>query len=84
MAERNLQNDLLLKRWKFRASIAVRDVMIENPDFTRKNLVTRSKAIVEKDHSNQLINLHRLEKAGQICETLFLMWPSYGATLYNI
>ena len=41
--------------------------MIENPDFTRKSLVTRLKARVEEnDNSNQLTNLHHLKKAGQM------------------
>ena len=67
MADKGLQKDLTLKRSKFRASVIVRDVMIENPDFTRKSLATRTKAkIDEEDCSNRLTQLQHLEKEGQM------------------
>ena len=54
MAEKGLQKDLALQRYKFRASVVVRDVMMENPDFSRRSLSTRKKAIIdEKPRSTQ-------------------------------
>ena len=67
MAEKGLQKDLTLQRYKFRASVVVRDVMMENPDFTRRSLSTRTKAIIdEKDHHDQPNQLQQLEKEGQM------------------
>ena len=39
MAEKTIQNDLTLQRSKFKANVIVRDVMVGNPDFTRKSLL---------------------------------------------
>ena len=45
-AERDLKHDLSLSRCKFRASVAVHDVMVMDPDFSRKSLTTTVKGYV--------------------------------------
>ena len=67
MAERALQKDLSLSRQKFKASREVREIMIHNPDFTRKSLATASKLLVsEADDDHHLNSLQQLEKQGHM------------------
>ena len=67
LAERALQNDLSLKRPKFRPSVVVRDVMVINPDYTRRSLYNASKVIVEDDAiTERLDQLISLEKEGHM------------------
>ena len=49
MAERSLQRDLTLKRAKFQPRVVVRDMMIGNPDITRKALSREAKLIVQEE-----------------------------------
>ena len=67
MAEEALQNDLSLSRPKFKASREVREVMLHNPDFTRKSLVAATKLLVTEEVEDRLFNsLQHLEKQGHM------------------
>ena len=67
MAEKTLQNDLTLQRSKFKANVRVRDVMVGNPDFTRKSLLNGAKLLIEEDaHEGRYNHLLSLEKEGQM------------------
>ena len=66
LAEGDLKHDLSLSRCKFRASVAVRDVMVMDPDFSRKSLTTRVKGYVQTtDDDDRLTSLQTLSKEGQ-------------------
>lgn len=49
IAERSLQKDLTLKCVKFRVSVVVREVMVANPNFTKRSLCKRAKAVVHEE-----------------------------------
>ena len=63
MAERSLQRDLTLKRAKFQPRVVVRDMMIGNPDITRKALLRGAKLVVQEESCDerhkQLLDLER-------------------------
>ena len=64
MAEKNLRRYLTLKRSKFRP---VREVMVGDPNFTRKSLSNGTKALVEDDANEMRRDeLLSLEKEGQM------------------
>ena len=66
LAERELHQDLSLSR-RFKASVAVQEVMMMDPDFTRRSLSARAKGYVQaSDDDDRLDNLRRLEKEGQM------------------
>ena len=67
LAERELHQYLSLSRRKFKASVAVQEVMMMDPDFTRRFLSARAKGYVQaSDDDDRLDNLQRLEKEGQM------------------
>ena len=49
MAEKTLQNDLTFQQYKFKANVIVRDVMVDNPHFTRRSTLNGAKLLVEED-----------------------------------
>ena len=53
---------------KFQASVAVRDAMFMNHDFTRKSLISTSKAIIAQDSATEvkLREVQTLKRQGQI------------------
>ena len=63
IAEKSLQRDLSLERAKFRPSVVVRDVMVGNPDISRKSLTRGAKLIVQEEACEErhkcLLNLER-------------------------
>ena len=64
MAEKNLRRYLTLKRSKFRP---VMEVMVGDPNFTRKSLSNGTKALVEDDANEMRCDeLLSLEKEGQM------------------
>ena len=67
LAERELHQNLSLSRRKFKASVAVQEVTMMDPDFTRRSLTARAKGYVQAaDDVDRLDNLQRLEKEGQM------------------
>ena len=67
MAKKTIQNDLTRQRSKFKTNVTVRDVMVGNPDFTRKSLLNGAKLLVEDDtHEGRYNHLQSLEKEGQM------------------
>ena len=67
MAEKALQKDLSLSRVKFKASQEVREVMIHNPDFSRKSLAAATKLLVSEDvEDRHFHSLQQLEKQGHM------------------
>ena len=67
MAENSSRKGLTTSRPKFKASREVREVMIQNPDFTRKSLNKAAKLLVSEDDEDQhLTSLQRLEKQGHM------------------
>ena len=74
MAEKGLQKHLTLNRLKFRASVAVREVMVGNPDFTRGSLSAGAKVIIENEvNEDRLAKLQHLQKEGQMSGSPYLM-----------
>ena len=79
IAERALQKDLSLARPKFRASLEARDVMMNDPNFSRKSVAAATKVLVTEDGEDKcLSSLQHLEKQGHMSRCLF---PE-GATLW--
>ena len=71
LAERDLKHDLSLSMCKFRASVAVHDVMVMDPDFSRKSLATRAKGYVQAtDDDDRLMALQTLSKEGHFSRLL--------------
>lgn len=67
MAERAMQRNLTLKRPKFRPNVVVREVMVGNPDFTRKSLSNGAKVLVVEEANEEILDrLLSLEKEGQM------------------
>ena len=67
MAEKALQEDLTLKRLRFKPSVVVRGVMEGNPDFTRKSLSNGAKLLVEEEtYEGKRDHLLSLEREGQM------------------
>ena len=67
LVKRELHQNLSLSRRKFKASVAVQEVMMLDPDFTRRSLTARVKGYVQAaDDVDRLDNLQRLEKEGQM------------------
>ena len=67
MAERAMQRDLTLKRPKFRPNVVVNEVMVGDPDFTRKSLSNGAKALVDEEANEKIRDrLLSLEKEGQM------------------
>ena len=67
IAEKSLQRDLTLKRSKFRSSVTVKEVMVGNPDFTRRSLSNQAKAMVQEEVCNEKHDqLLSLEGEGQM------------------
>ena len=67
MAKRVLQRELTLQCPKFKPSGVVRDVMVIDPNFSRKSVSKEAKLVVEEE-TNETRRLHllALEKEGQI------------------
>ena len=66
LAEIELHQNLSLSRREFKVSVAVQEVMMMDPDFTR-SLTARAKGYVQAaDDVDRLDNLQRLEKEGQM------------------
>ena len=66
MAEKGLQKDLSLSRSKFTASKVVREVMMVDPNATRR-LMTAAKTLVQDDdHQDMLSELQQLDKQGHM------------------
>ena len=67
MAEKGLQKDLSLSRSKFTASKVVREVMMVDPNATRRKLMTAAKTLVQDDdHQDMLSELQQLDKQGHM------------------
>ena len=67
IAEKSLQRDLTLKHSKFRSSVTVREVLVGNPDFTRRSLSNQAKAMVQEEACNEKHDqLLSLEREGQM------------------
>ena len=62
-----MQSDLTLKRPKFRPNVVVNEVMVGDPDFTRKSLSNGAKALVDEEANEKIRDrLLSLEKEGQM------------------
>ena len=70
LAERDLKYDLSLSRCKFRGSVAVHDVMVMDPDFSRKSLTTRVKGYVQTtEDDDRLTSLQTLSQEADFHST---------------
>ena len=79
LAESNLKHDLSLKRYNFRASVAVRDVMVMDPDFSRKSLAARTKGYVQtSDDDDRLTALQALSKEGKLSRSRHQRLQRFG------
>ena len=67
VAEKTMQRDLTLRWSKFRPNVVVREVMLGNPDFTRRSLSSGAKRLVDEEAYEERRNhLLSLEKEGQM------------------
>ena len=67
LAEKALQKDLTRTRSKFSPRVVVRELMVANPDFTRKSLSKGAKVLVEEESlEEQHDRLLSQEKEGQM------------------
>ena len=70
MAEKGLQHDLMLSRKKFKASVVVRDALVEDPNQNRKSLASAAKrATQQAEDERRETELKSLEKQGQMMRT---------------
>ena len=80
MAEESLKKDLSMTRPKFSASREVREVMIMDPNYSRKSLMAATKMLVtENDEERLLDSLRHQEKQGHMsrCSSpdAAMVWP---------
>ena len=67
MSENILMKELTLKRAKFKPSVKVREVMMANPDYSRRSLSNGAKTMIEDDINEEKFDyLLSLEKEGQM------------------
>ena len=79
-AEKELQQDITLQRPKFKPRLVVREVMMNDPNFSRKTLSKGAKLLVEEEsfeERNQ--HLVSLEKGGQ----MFSIASIYAADIWE-
>ena len=70
LAEKGLQDDLMLSRKKFKASAVVRDALVEDRNRNRKSLASAAKRITQQaEDERRETELKSLEKQGQMMRT---------------
>ena len=82
LAEKSLQHDLMLSRKKFKASVVVRDALVEDPNWNRKSLASAAKRATQpqlSQHTSNWLPIKQLQRF-----SLHIKQLAHGVRMYYL